>query len=51
VFVCDKCSSSDKTAEITPAFHAEHQLQQRDMAARIQYCRWFHRFVREAIHV
>jgi hypothetical protein len=23
-------------------FQAQHQLQQQDMAARIQYCHWFH---------
>jgi hypothetical protein len=28
-----------------------HQLQQRDTAARIQYCHWFRRFVREGVHV
>jgi hypothetical protein len=32
-------------------FQAVHQLQQRDMAARIQYCHWFRRFVREGVHV
>jgi hypothetical protein len=26
-------------------------VQQRDTAARIQYCHWFRRFVREGIHV
>jgi hypothetical protein len=30
---------------------AVHQLEQRDTAARIQCCRWFRRFVREAVHV
>jgi hypothetical protein len=28
---------------------AVHQLQQRDTAARIQYCHWFRRFVREGL--
>jgi hypothetical protein len=28
-----------------------HQLQQRDTAARIQYCHSFRSFVREGIHV
>jgi hypothetical protein len=52
VFVCDKCSSSDRAAEITAyLFQAVHQLQQRDTAARIQYCHWFSRFVREGVHV
>jgi hypothetical protein len=26
-------------------------VQQRDTAARIQYCHWFRRFVREGVHV
>jgi hypothetical protein len=39
LFVCDKCSSRDKQAEITAVpFQAAHQLQQRNTAARIQYC-------------
>jgi hypothetical protein len=32
-------------------FQAVHQLQQRDTAARIQYCYWFRRFVREGVCV
>jgi hypothetical protein len=32
-------------------FQAVHQLQQRDTAARIQYCHWFRRFMREGVHV
>jgi hypothetical protein len=32
-------------------FQAVHQLQQRGTAARIQYYHWFHRFVREGVHV
>jgi hypothetical protein len=32
-------------------FQAVYQLQQRDTAARIQYCHWFRRFVREGVHV
>jgi hypothetical protein len=32
-------------------FQAVHQLQQRDTAARIQYCHWFRRYVREGGHV
>jgi hypothetical protein len=39
VFVCDKCSSSDKTAILRPCrFQAVQRLQQRDTAARIEYC-------------
>jgi hypothetical protein len=45
IFGCNKCSLSDKTAEITVVpFQDVHQLQQRDTAARIQYCHWFRRF-------
>jgi hypothetical protein len=52
VFVCDKCSSNDKTAEITVVpILSSAQLQQRDTAARIQYCHWFCRIVREGVHV
>jgi hypothetical protein len=32
-------------------FQAVHHLQQWDMAARFQYCHWFHNFVREGVHV
>jgi hypothetical protein len=32
-------------------FQAVHQLRERGTAARIQYCHWFRRFVREGIHV
>jgi uncharacterized protein YkuJ len=28
-----------------------HQVQERDKGARIQYCHWFRRFVREGINV
>jgi hypothetical protein len=32
-------------------FQAVHQLQQRNEAAKIEYCRWFHRFVHEGVYV
>jgi hypothetical protein len=32
-------------------FKAMHRLQQGYVAARIQYCDWFHRFVREGVRV
>jgi hypothetical protein len=32
-------------------FQAVHQLQQRDTAARIQYCHWLRHSVREGVHV
>jgi hypothetical protein len=32
-------------------FQAVHRLQQRDKAARIQYCYWFRRFVCEGVCV
>jgi hypothetical protein len=51
-FFCDKCSFSDKTAEITAiSVQAMHQMQQWDMAARIQYCDLCHNFVHEEVHV
>jgi hypothetical protein len=50
--VCDKCTSSDKTAEMT-AYRSEvlHQLQQWDTMTRIQHCHWSGSFVRESVHV
>jgi hypothetical protein len=44
VFVCDKCSSSDETVEITAV-----PISSSASAARIQYCHWFRRFVREQV--
>jgi hypothetical protein len=32
-------------------FQAVHHLQLRDTAAKIQYCHWFRRFVREGVYV
>jgi hypothetical protein len=53
--VCDKCSSSDKTAEITAvpisSSASAATTGQRDTAARIKYCHWFRRFVLEEVHV
>jgi hypothetical protein len=50
--VCEKCASSEKQLKLRPyRFQVVHQPQQRDTAARIQYCHWFRRFVREGVHV
>jgi hypothetical protein len=52
VFVCDKCSSSDKATEITAVpTSSVHQLHQRDTAARFQYYHWFRRFVSERVRM
>jgi hypothetical protein len=45
-------SSSGKTAEITAVgLQAVPQLQQRDSAAKIQYCHWIRLFVHKGVHV
>jgi hypothetical protein len=46
------CHRATKQLKLLPSrFQSVHQLQERDKGARIQYCHWFRRFVREGINV
>jgi hypothetical protein len=46
MFICEKCLSSDKTAEITTV-----PILSSASAATLQYCHWFRPFLREGVHV
>jgi hypothetical protein len=51
-FLTRKYGQVTKQLKLRPyRFQAAQQLHQCDTAARIQYCRWFHRFVREGVYV